>query len=121
MCGACCHHFILCPFSAWHHICSARKENSPQLCLKIWRPSKICLLTLQAWYPGMLSISKHNKTAADWSNKVNSSGVMPILFSTSSLPLPRAVACFTVLAALKKAAVALNPGVAVNCYSSLMH
>ncbi|XP_039171083.1 uncharacterized protein LOC104431850 isoform X2 [Eucalyptus grandis] len=53
--------------------------------------------------------------------QVNSSGVMPILFSTSSLPLPRAVACFTVLAALKKAAVALNPGVAVNCYSSLMH
>ncbi|CAL5434610.1 unnamed protein product [Camellia sinensis] len=43
--------------------------------------------------------------------KVNSSGVMPIIFSTSSLALPGTLARFTGLAALKKAAVALNPGV----------
>ncbi|KAL3737417.1 hypothetical protein ACJRO7_026217 [Eucalyptus globulus] len=42
--------------------------------------------------------------------KVNSSGVMPIVFSASSLPLPSTVARFVGLAALKKAAVALNPG-----------
>ncbi|CAL5439108.1 unnamed protein product [Camellia sinensis] len=42
--------------------------------------------------------------------KVNSSGVMPNIFSTSSLALPGTLACFTGLAALKKAAVALNPG-----------
>ncbi|GMQ02226.1 hypothetical protein CsSME_00048554 [Camellia sinensis var. sinensis] len=42
--------------------------------------------------------------------KVNSSGVMPIIFSTSSLALPGTLARFTGLAALKKAAVALNPG-----------
>lgn len=42
--------------------------------------------------------------------KVNSSGVMPIIFSTSSLALPGTVARFTGLAALKNAAVALNPG-----------
>ncbi|XP_048140787.1 preprotein translocase subunit SECY, chloroplastic-like [Rhodamnia argentea] len=41
--------------------------------------------------------------------KVNSSGVMPIIFSTSSLVLPGTIARFTDLAALKKAAVALNP------------
>ncbi|XP_031385632.1 preprotein translocase subunit SCY1, chloroplastic isoform X1 [Punica granatum] len=42
--------------------------------------------------------------------KVNSSGVMPIIFSTSSLALPGTLARFTGIAALKKAAVALNPG-----------
>ncbi|CBI24093.3 unnamed protein product, partial [Vitis vinifera] len=42
--------------------------------------------------------------------KVNSSGVMPIIFSTSSLALPGTVSRFTGLAALKKAALALNPG-----------
>lgn len=42
--------------------------------------------------------------------KVNSSGVMPIIFSTSSLALPGTLARFTGLSALKKAAVALNPG-----------
>lgn len=42
--------------------------------------------------------------------QVNSSGVMPIIFSTSSLALPGTLARFTGLAALKKAAVALNPG-----------
>ncbi|XP_039171872.1 preprotein translocase subunit SECY, chloroplastic-like isoform X2 [Eucalyptus grandis] len=57
----------------------------------------------------MLFISGCSKTVADWSNKVNSSGVMPIVFSTSSLPLPRTVARFMGLAALKKAAVTLNP------------
>ncbi|MED6123377.1 hypothetical protein PIB30_048608 [Stylosanthes scabra] len=42
--------------------------------------------------------------------KVNSSGVMPIIFSTSSLALPGTLARFTGLTALKNAAVALNPG-----------
>lgn len=42
--------------------------------------------------------------------KVNSSGVMPIIFSTSSLALPGTLARFTGIAALKKAAIALNPG-----------
>ncbi|XP_068651691.1 preprotein translocase subunit SCY1, chloroplastic isoform X2 [Aristolochia californica] len=42
--------------------------------------------------------------------KVNSSGVMPIIFSTSSLALPGTLARFTGLAALKKAALTLNPG-----------
>lgn len=42
--------------------------------------------------------------------KVNSSGVMPIIFSTSSLALPGTLARFTGLAALKNAAFALNPG-----------
>ncbi|KAK7281582.1 hypothetical protein RIF29_09701 [Crotalaria pallida] len=42
--------------------------------------------------------------------KVNSSGVMPIIFSTSSLALPGTLARFTGLSALKNAAVALNPG-----------
>lgn len=42
--------------------------------------------------------------------QVNSSGVMPIIFSTSSLALPGTLARFTGLSALKKAAVALNPG-----------
>lgn len=41
---------------------------------------------------------------------MNSSGVMPIIFSTSSLALPGTIARFTGLAALKNAAVALNPG-----------
>ncbi|KAK7411543.1 hypothetical protein VNO78_02977 [Psophocarpus tetragonolobus] len=42
--------------------------------------------------------------------KVNSSGVMPIIFSTSSLALPGTLARFTGLTVLKKAAVGLNPG-----------
>ncbi|XP_062164303.1 preprotein translocase subunit SCY1, chloroplastic isoform X3 [Alnus glutinosa] len=42
--------------------------------------------------------------------KVNSSGVMPIIFSTSSLALPGTLARFTGLTVLKNAAVALNPG-----------
>ncbi|XP_045792848.1 preprotein translocase subunit SECY, chloroplastic isoform X2 [Trifolium pratense] len=42
--------------------------------------------------------------------KVNSSGVMPIIFSTSSLALPGTLARFTGISALKNAAVALNPG-----------
>ncbi|XP_028054444.1 preprotein translocase subunit SECY, chloroplastic-like [Camellia sinensis] len=42
--------------------------------------------------------------------QVNSSGVMPNIFSTSSLALPGTLTRFTGLAALKKAAVALNPG-----------
>ncbi|GAB4838192.1 protein kinase-like protein scy1 [Ancistrocladus abbreviatus] len=42
--------------------------------------------------------------------KVNSAGVMPIIFSTSSLALPGTLARFTGLNALKKAAIALNPG-----------
>ncbi|KAK9097943.1 hypothetical protein Syun_024988 [Stephania yunnanensis] len=42
--------------------------------------------------------------------KVNSSGVMPIIFSTSSLALPGTLARFTGLSVLKNAAVALNPG-----------
>lgn len=42
--------------------------------------------------------------------KVNSAGVMPIIFSTSSLALPGTLARFTGLDVLKKAAVALIPG-----------
>lgn len=42
--------------------------------------------------------------------KVNSSGVMPIIFSTSSLALPGTLARFTGLNFLKNAAVGLNPG-----------
>lgn len=42
--------------------------------------------------------------------KVNSSGVMPIIFSTSSLALPGTLARFTGITALKKAAVTLSPG-----------
>lgn len=42
--------------------------------------------------------------------KVNSSGVMPIIFSTSSLALPGTIARFTGLAVLKNAATALAPG-----------
>lgn len=42
--------------------------------------------------------------------QVNSSGVMPIIFSTSSLALPATLARFTGLDVLKKAALALNPG-----------
>nr|O63066.1 RecName: Full=Preprotein translocase subunit SECY, chloroplastic; AltName: Full=CpSecY; Flags: Precursor [Zea mays]AAC05019.1 cpSecY [Zea mays] len=42
--------------------------------------------------------------------KVNSSGVMPIIFSTSSLALPGTLARFSGLDFLKKAAIALNPG-----------
>ncbi|PKA58697.1 Preprotein translocase subunit SCY1, chloroplastic [Apostasia shenzhenica] len=41
--------------------------------------------------------------------KVNSSGVMPIIFSTSSLALPGTLARFTGVGILKKAALALNP------------
>ncbi|KAL5229901.1 hypothetical protein ABZP36_028677 [Zizania latifolia] len=42
--------------------------------------------------------------------KVNSSGVMPIIFSTSSLALPGTLARFAGLDFLKKAAISLNPG-----------
>ncbi|XP_073158577.1 preprotein translocase subunit SECY, chloroplastic [Henckelia pumila] len=42
--------------------------------------------------------------------KVNSAGVMPIIFSTSSLALPGTLARFTGLNVLKKAAVDLVPG-----------
>ncbi|CAM8965024.1 unnamed protein product [Rhodiola kirilowii] len=42
--------------------------------------------------------------------KVNSSGVMPIIFSTSSLALPGTLARFTGIGVLKKAALALSPG-----------
>ncbi|CAL1415061.1 unnamed protein product [Linum trigynum] len=42
--------------------------------------------------------------------KVNSSGVMPIIFSTSSLALPGTLARFTGISVLKNAALALNPG-----------
>ncbi|KAL4571308.1 hypothetical protein LXL04_018066 [Taraxacum kok-saghyz] len=42
--------------------------------------------------------------------KVNSSGVMPIIFSTSSLALPATLARFTGLNVLKNAAIGLNPG-----------
>ncbi|GAA0161898.1 transporter [Lithospermum erythrorhizon] len=42
--------------------------------------------------------------------KVNSSGVMPIIFSTSSLALPGTLARFTGLGVLRNAAAALNPG-----------
>ncbi|RWR75372.1 preprotein translocase subunit SCY1, chloroplastic isoform X1 [Cinnamomum micranthum f. kanehirae] len=52
--------------------------------------------------------------------KVNSSGVMPIIFSTSSLALPGTLARFTGLAALKKAAVALNPGGALYLPTNIL-
>ncbi|XP_020265829.1 preprotein translocase subunit SCY1, chloroplastic isoform X2 [Asparagus officinalis] len=52
--------------------------------------------------------------------KVNSSGVMPIIFSTSSLALPGTLARFTGLAALKNAAVALNPGGALYLPTNIM-
>ncbi|KAL2939776.1 Preprotein translocase subunit SECY chloroplastic [Bienertia sinuspersici] len=42
--------------------------------------------------------------------KVNSAGVMPIIFSTSSLALPATLARFTGLNVLKNAAVGLAPG-----------
>lgn len=42
--------------------------------------------------------------------KVNSSGVMPIIFSTSSLAIPGALARFTEIEALKNAAASLYPG-----------
>lgn len=42
--------------------------------------------------------------------KVNSTGVMPIIFSTSSLALPATLARFTGLGVLKNAAMTLNPG-----------
>ena len=48
--------------------------------------------------------------------QVNSSGVMPIIFSTSSLALPGTLARFTGIAALKKAAFALNPGGKFDLY-----
>lgn len=51
-----------------------------------------------------------NSTSAEINVQVNSSGVMPIIFSTSSLALPGTLARFTGLGLLKKAAVALNPG-----------
>ncbi|GLT49635.1 hypothetical protein SLA2020_231800 [Shorea laevis] len=42
--------------------------------------------------------------------QVNTSGVMPIIFSTSSLALPGTLARFTGISTLKNAALALNPG-----------
>ncbi|KAF3485989.1 hypothetical protein F2Q69_00052293, partial [Brassica cretica] len=42
--------------------------------------------------------------------KVNSAGVMPIIFSTSSLALPATLARFTGISALKNIAYGLNPG-----------
>lgn len=42
--------------------------------------------------------------------KVNSAGVMPIIFSTSSLALPATLARFTGISALKNVAYGLNPG-----------
>nr|GMD81438.1 preprotein translocase subunit SCY1, chloroplastic [Ipomoea batatas] len=42
--------------------------------------------------------------------KVNSSGVMPIIFSTSSLAIPGTLARFTGVGVLRNVAVALNPG-----------
>jgi len=52
--------------------------------------------------------------------KVNGSGVMPIIFSTSSLALPGTLARFTGLTALKQAAVALNPGGALYLPTNIM-
>lgn len=52
-------------------------------------------------------------------DQVNSSGVMPIIFSTSSLALPATLARFTGLSALKQAAVALNPGGKINTHYNL--
>ncbi|XP_039141228.1 preprotein translocase subunit SECY, chloroplastic [Dioscorea cayenensis subsp. rotundata] len=52
--------------------------------------------------------------------KVNSSGVMPIIFSTSSLALPGTMARFTGVAALKKAAFALNPGGALYLPTNIL-
>ncbi|XP_020699579.1 preprotein translocase subunit SECY, chloroplastic, partial [Dendrobium catenatum] len=52
--------------------------------------------------------------------KVNSSGVMPIIFSTSSLALPATLARFTGLDALKKAALALNPGGALYLPTNIL-
>ncbi|GAB2219163.1 hypothetical protein Drorol1_Dr00006794 [Drosera rotundifolia] len=46
--------------------------------------------------------------------KVNSAGVMPIIFSTSSLALPGTLARFTGISALKKASLALNPGLVLK-------
>ncbi|XP_009102226.1 preprotein translocase subunit SCY1, chloroplastic isoform X2 [Brassica rapa] len=42
--------------------------------------------------------------------KVNSAGVMPIIFSTSSLALPATLARFTGISSLKNVAYGLNPG-----------
>ncbi|RAL44129.1 hypothetical protein DM860_016375 [Cuscuta australis] len=42
--------------------------------------------------------------------KVNGSGVMPIIFSTSSLAIPGTLARFTGVEVLRNAAAALNPG-----------
>ncbi|KAM0942798.1 putative SecY/SEC61-alpha family, SecY domain superfamily protein [Dioscorea sansibarensis] len=52
--------------------------------------------------------------------QVNSSGVMPIIFSTSSLALPGTLARFTGIAALKKAAFALNPGGALYLPTNIL-
>ncbi|XP_072970876.1 preprotein translocase subunit SCY1, chloroplastic [Typha angustifolia] len=52
--------------------------------------------------------------------KVNSSGVMPIIFSTSSMALPGTLARFTGVAALKSAAVALNPGGALYLPTNIL-
>uniref|UniRef100_A0A803N4H0 CpSecY n=1 Tax=Chenopodium quinoa TaxID=63459 RepID=A0A803N4H0_CHEQI len=52
--------------------------------------------------------------------KVNSAGVMPIIFSTSSLSLPATLARFTGLDILKKAAVSLTPGAFFNYYYTFL-
>eukprot|EP00250_Pteridium_aquilinum_P009585 c18771_g1_i1 orf=408-2099(-) len=51
--------------------------------------------------------------------KVNSSGVMPIIFSTSALAVPGALARFTGAEVLKNAAVALYPGGALYLPSNV--
>lgn len=45
-----------------------------------------------------------------YNEQVNSSGVMPIIFSTSSLALPGTLARFTGVGFLRNAAAGLNPG-----------
>jgi preprotein translocase subunit SecY len=51
--------------------------------------------------------------------QVNSSGVMPIIFSTSALAIPGALARFTGAEALKDVTVALYPGGVVS--TSFLH
>ncbi|KAE8675846.1 Preprotein translocase subunit SECY [Hibiscus syriacus] len=53
-------------------------------------------------------------------NQVNSPGVIPIIFSTSSLALPGTWARFTGISVLKKAAMALNPGAFFNYYYTFL-
>ncbi|MCO5581410.1 hypothetical protein L7F22_035294 [Adiantum nelumboides] len=55
----------------------------------------------------------------DSNEQVNSSGVMPIIFSTSALAAPSALARFTSAEFLKNAAVALYPGGALYLPSNV--